>query len=485
MKRILIPLLLFLPALLCAQQVSPPVPAPIACAGSPGSTHASLGQHCWTATQDYQCVGSVTTTHCAVSGDWLLVGPGSGGPPTGAAGGVLTGTYPNPGLGSLSQVVLAGSGSGTDNWSANSNASCIQSTNLTYTFGYCYFANGEIGLEDGSGNYGHLHLQTLQSETPNHGSGALAIPVCESSPVYRVGEIRTVTDPVTTTIGSVYVAGGTANSNFAVRCQNDEGTLQWVLIDGSGPGGIPTATVATLPASPSGNPTYLVTDGVSSGDCSVGGGSAPSICSWDGAEWISASWGNLLAPVVSESPVNSVGIDSAGNPMALGFSGACVSNTVCNVLLSQNPTVNTQSAGDNSTKAANTAFVTTAVAGNTLLDRTVGAVLTPSSLTGCIYVALAGTITAFHSNTVDGATNSTVLVKVETQPTRATFLSTGVSGASDISNGGEQLTSVLGKDDATLTSWSKTVAAGTTVCFVGSGFTLGTAVTAEINLTAN
>jgi hypothetical protein len=117
--------------------------------------------------------------------------------------------------------------------------------------------------------------------------------------------------------------------------------------------------------------------------------------------------------------------------------------------------------------------------------RTIGAVLSPSSLTACIYVAFGGTINAFHAVVTDGATASTVLVKVETQPTFATFVSTGVAGASDISNGGEQLTSVNGLVDVTLTSWGTTLAAGTTVCFVGSGFTLGTSVNANITVAAN
>jgi hypothetical protein len=117
--------------------------------------------------------------------------------------------------------------------------------------------------------------------------------------------------------------------------------------------------------------------------------------------------------------------------------------------------------------------------------RTIGAVLTPAALTSCVYVAFAGTINAFHAVAGDGATVDTVLVKVETQPTFATFISTGVSGASDISNGGEQLTSVLGKVDTTLTSWTTTLAAGTTVCFVGSTFSAGTSVNANINVAAN
>ena len=117
--------------------------------------------------------------------------------------------------------------------------------------------------------------------------------------------------------------------------------------------------------------------------------------------------------------------------------------------------------------------------------RTIGAVLTPTALTACVYVPFSGTVTAFHAVAGDGATANTVLVKVKTQPTFATFISTGVSGASDISNGGEQLTSVLGLVDVTLSSWSTTLTAGTTVCFVGSTFSSGTSVNANITIAAN
>jgi hypothetical protein len=117
--------------------------------------------------------------------------------------------------------------------------------------------------------------------------------------------------------------------------------------------------------------------------------------------------------------------------------------------------------------------------------RTIGATLTPTALTACVYVPFAGTINAFHAVAGDGATADTVLVKVETQPTFATFISTGVSGASDISNGGEQLTTVLGKVDTTLTSWTTALAAGTTVCFVASTFSAGTSVNVNVNISAN
>jgi hypothetical protein len=188
-------------------------------------------------------------------------------------------------------------------------------------------------------------------------------------------------------------------------------------------------------------------------------------------------------------------LDSNGAPAIMSTTGAGFvspasvvlsdSPTISSPTLTNTPVAPTASSGDNTTQIATDAFVQTAVAGNTLLLRNPVGILTPTALTACGYMPIAGRITGFHATAIDGATAATVLIKVETQPTRATFISTGVAGASDISNGGEQLTAVLGKDDTTLTGWTTTFTAGTTICMVGSGFSAGTAVQAMVTLGAN
>jgi hypothetical protein len=77
----------------------------------------------------------------------------------------------------------------------------------------------------------------------------------------------------------VGVEGASIPTNQAVVGTNGLGQIV------AGVAGVPTATVSTLPASPSGNPTYLVTDGVNASDCVTGGGSTPVLCAWNGSVW--------------------------------------------------------------------------------------------------------------------------------------------------------------------------------------------------------
>jgi hypothetical protein len=341
------------------------------------------------------------------------------------------------------------------------------------------------------------------------GSGPYAIPSADCGKLISRNNAAAVSDTIAQAGGSFpagwyvpYQCSGAGGCTITPATSTINGGAALVLVQGQGVqivsdgtnysvlgslaiGGVPTTTVAGLPASPSGNPTYLVTDGVSASDCSTGVSSFLSLCTYvSGNGWVSVPW-TINATSNLDPPAYAVVFDGAENPLTIGLSGTYANGVLIPLTASPTftgvPAAPSASAGTNTAQLATTAFVH----GNTLLTRTINGNFTPTGLAACEYVAFAGTINGFHATVLDGATASTVLIKVETQANRTTFLSTGVSGASDISNGGEQLTSVLGKDDTTLTSWTTTFAAGTTVCLVASGFSLGTAVNANVTLQAN
>jgi len=114
--------------------------------------------------------------------------------------------------------------------------------------------------------------------------------------------------------------------------------------------------------------------------------------------------------------------------------------------------------------------------------RHVGATLTPGATTACVPVDFTGTINSFQMSTGDGGTAGTVTVKVQTV---ALSSYTGVGSTSDISNGGETMTTVAEKRDTTLTSWSTSVTGVTEFCFVASGFASINSVNANVSIAAN
>ena len=123
--------------------------------------------------------------------------------------------------------------------------------------------------------------------------------------------------------GVIPVTNGTVNSNttWALDAAISAIGTSSILYDQTNAAAplafIPTACIQptnicpALPLSPTGNPTYLVTDAQSGYDCTLGGNSNQgsfSLCSWSGSGWIPSTYGNQTG-----NPVQEVfGVDSDG-----------------------------------------------------------------------------------------------------------------------------------------------------------------------------
>jgi hypothetical protein len=433
-----------------AQVVNPPSSSGgggvIACAATPGpgNTTAGVRVQCQDASGNlFACNNS---GGCTVIADWAAVS-GSGGPPTGAAGGIFGAgaTYPNP-TPLANSLNLPGSPTATKP-ASTSNSTQIATTNWVQ--------------------------QKLAALNPATAVAAATTGVLSNAPNYANGSSGVGATLTATSFGALIVDGVTLTLNQRVLVNNQAAALQ---------NGIYSLTTVG-----NGSTDYILTRATdfntvtainNAGVIPVTSGTVNNSTTWAldtaisaiGSSAINYDQTNAQPPVVTN--VNGV-------PCTAGASPGCTANWIAAAPTTLHVAQFIGTGGELQDGGAMPVSPTT----NQNI-RTIGAVLTPTALTSCVYVAFAGTINAFHAVAGDGATVDTVLVKVETQPTFATFISTGVSGASDISNGGEQLTSVLGKVDTTLTSWTTTLAAGTTVCFVGSTFSAGTSVNANINVAA-
>ena len=434
--------------------------APIPCVGSPGDTSANLGQQCYTSSAVYSCIGTITGYKCNVEGDWLLIGPGASGPPSGAASGVLSGNYPSPGF--ANSVAIPGSPTTTNP------ANTDNSTKISTT----HFVRALLAALNPATAVAASTVTILpDSPTYNNGAGTLTATVKAALVIddYTVllNDRLLINNQASAAQNGVYTCTtlGSASVYYVLTRATDFNTVSTINNAGVIPvtnGTVNNGTTWALDAA-------IVTLGTSPINYDQTNSQPPVITTVNGVACTAGS--------VSCSPYEfkAGGTDlSLQSPVNFRASGSASGIT----LGISNP-------GGNGDVLYTLGGAVTGIPTTNQNLRTIGAVLTPTALTACVYVPFAGTINAFHAVAGDGATADTVLVKVETQPTFATFISTGVSGASDISNGGEQLTSVLGLVDSTLTSWSKTVTAGTTVCLVGSTFSVGTSVNANVTIAAN
>jgi hypothetical protein len=100
-------------------------------------------------------------------------------------------------------------------------------------------------------------------------------------------------------------------------------------------------------------------------------------------------------------------------------------------------------------------------------------------ITRCAKVDFGGTITEFSLDG-DQAGSATVTVKTVAQSSYS-----GPSSASDISNGGETVSSAAALTDATLSGWTKPLPADSVMCFTLSSPSAFTWLSANVKITAN
>lgn len=99
--------------------------------------------------------------------------------------------------------------------------------------------------------------------------------------------------------------------------------------------------------------------------------------------------------------------------------------------------------------------------------------------TRCEQVNYAGTIQQF---TMIGDVSGTATITVKT----VAFASyTGPASASDISSGGETMTTAISKQDSTLSGWTTSLSANTVVCFALTSPSTVTWLAANIKVAAN
>lgn len=418
----------------------------LTCAGSPGNTVGAYKQQCQASGVVYACTNA---SGCTVAGDWSAQG-GSGGPPSGTAGGSLAGTYPNPTI--LSGVTLPGTPKMGTKPASNDNSLNLAPTNWV--------------------------TQKLAALNPATSVAAGTITVLPNSPAYLngtagVGATLTATSPAALVIDgyTVLISDRVLVNNQVNPIQNGVYTQTTV-----GNGGVDYVLTR---ASDFNTPTAINNAGV----IPVTNGSVNNGTTWAldnsvttiGVSAINYDQTNAQPPVVTN--VNGV-------PCTAGATPGCTANwttgSITTLHVAQFNGTSGQIKDGGVLPVSPTTNQNIRTIGASFGDFSSGASALTTAQIACIPTYFAGTIAAVELiGTPSGS--ATVDVKTVAHGSFTGPAATSSITASDI----PALASATTFSDTTLTGWTTAFTAGTDVCFYLTSPTTVAGVTITVKVAAN